>query len=1323
MDEKQRHDESLPNLSNLPITEKRAPEGNLLSLKFFMMTNTEVEKLSSLTAFRSSDLTSPSLGLPNLSGECSTCNGSSMRQCDGHTGCIKLQSPIYHPYYVEKLVQILNGVCFMCKSARKSKRTKSRFKIAQKHASDVDRPGCTYCNIHRRKWKFKALKEMSNLTISIEITGCLPNMLEKKGIQDRLDPGVTNIVLHPFQVFQLLKDLERNLIDWHILRRDLLFLSCLPVPPNCCRLTESRKYASSSKAAFDTRTKALKSVVNLNGLTDDEQQHRDVPYAVLDSLHLSKLHPKYQSRSTSSNVSGMRWIKEVVLSKRTDHVCRMTVVGDPTIRLNEIGIPKDICKCLTVPEVITCHNIHIWNAQIENVELRDIYVRRNSKLCFLNDLERLHIGDILSRPLKDGDLLLVNRPPSIHQHSMIALSVKTLPTAAVFSLNPLCCAPLYGDFDGDCLHAYIPQSIHSKIELQDLVHLDKQLLNGQDNRSLISLSQDSLTASHLLLRDMAFLNKFAIQQLELSSMRFLPSPAIIKAPLAPGPLWTGQQLFNVILPEGFEFSIQSGLVNISNGEVLVSPADSLWLENKPDGLFSKICRSYSDMAIKNFTSAQKIFCEWISARGLSVSLEDLFITSHTYDQKKLIQEVEACLREGHHACFINCLLLTNINGMNYFNVSHKRKDISNSGNDDPHHIVNSGNEKDYLITNPKCFLAFKEVFSGLENIVQDFVNKSNSMLLMIKAGSKGSLSKFLQQSVCVGLQFHAASYKIAYTFSCADWNKYRFSHKGGILPEKSYHEKTCGSCSVIRSSFIDGLNPLEFFLVSSSGRMNLFSDNAEYPGTLTRKLMFYLRDIRIEYDRTVRSSYGPQIIKFPYENPALNQGQSVNTEVNFQGGHPIGALAACSISDAAYSALDLPNTFHETSPLASLRKAFELGQKRSTSGQIISLALSHKLKRWDYGYEYAALKIQQHLKGVYFSDVVCKVLIFYAGQNVEGNSPWIIHFHLNKERMAKHRLSVNKIGDIILSKYKLFKKKTSIKFPVLQISGRSCLVDSVREEQTMDDCISISAENSVIPVDLDYTQNTLMPLLLRTVIKGYHEVKEVDIKWEDHVESSGLYLRVIMSESCKQKTGWNFLLLACLPIMDLIDWNRSHPISIFDTFTALGIDAAWRCFVRDLKAATVKIGKQIQDEHLHLVADSLSATGEFHSLTGRGLKLQREQQSINSPLLHGFFSTPAKNFINAAKKGEEDRLLGAVEAMAWGKEASFGSNGPFKLLWKEPNLDAQGNVYQMLKQTCASTPKASANYHERAPTGEYSGHGVAPEPYNLKASLRKILHK
>ncbi|XP_078447959.1 nuclear RNA polymerase D1A isoform X3 [Wolffia australiana] len=1201
MDEKQRHDESLPNLSNLPITEKRAPEGNLLSLKFFMMTNTEVEKLSSLTAFRSSDLTSPSLGLPNLSGECSTCNGSSMRQCDGHTGCIKLQSPIYHPYYVEKLVQILNGVCFMCKSARKSKRTKSRFKIAQKHASDVDRPGCTYCNIHRRKWKFKALKEMSNLTISIEITGCLPNMLEKKGIQDRLDPGVTNIVLHPFQVFQLLKDLERNLIDWHILRRDLLFLSCLPVPPNCCRLTESRKYASSSKAAFDTRTKALKSVVNLNGLTDDEQQHRDVPYAVLDSLHLSKLHPKYQSRSTSSNVSGMRWIKEVVLSKRTDHVCRMTVVGDPTIRLNEIGIPKDICKCLTVPEVITCHNIHIWNAQIENVELRDIYVRRNSKLCFLNDLERLHIGDILSRPLKDGDLLLVNRPPSIHQHSMIALSVKTLPTAAVFSLNPLCCAPLYGDFDGDCLHAYIPQSIHSKIELQDLVHLDKQLLNGQDNRSLISLSQDSLTASHLLLRDMAFLNKFAIQQLELSSMRFLPSPAIIKAPLAPGPLWTGQQLFNVILPEGFEFSIQSGLVNISNGEVLVSPADSLWLENKPDGLFSKICRSYSDMAIKNFTSAQKIFCEWISARGLSVSLEDLFITSHTYDQKKLIQEVEACLRE--------------------------------------------------------------------------------------------------------------------------DWNKYRFSHKGGILPEKSYHEKTCGSCSVIRSSFIDGLNPLEFFLVSSSGRMNLFSDNAEYPGTLTRKLMFYLRDIRIEYDRTVRSSYGPQIIKFPYENPALNQGQSVNTEVNFQGGHPIGALAACSISDAAYSALDLPNTFHETSPLASLRKAFELGQKRSTSGQIISLALSHKLKRWDYGYEYAALKIQQHLKGVYFSDVVCKVLIFYAGQNVEGNSPWIIHFHLNKERMAKHRLSVNKIGDIILSKYKLFKKKTSIKFPVLQISGRSCLVDSVREEQTMDDCISISAENSVIPVDLDYTQNTLMPLLLRTVIKGYHEVKEVDIKWEDHVESSGLYLRVIMSESCKQKTGWNFLLLACLPIMDLIDWNRSHPISIFDTFTALGIDAAWRCFVRDLKAATVKIGKQIQDEHLHLVADSLSATGEFHSLTGRGLKLQREQQSINSPLLHGFFSTPAKNFINAAKKGEEDRLLGAVEAMAWGKEASFGSNGPFKLLWKEPNLDAQGNVYQMLKQTCASTPKASANYHERAPTGEYSGHGVAPEPYNLKASLRKILHK
>lgn len=598
-------------------------------------------------------------------------------------------------------------------------------------------------------------------------------------------------------------------------------------------------------------------------------------------------------------------------------MCRMTVVGDPNVRLSEIGIPEEVSKHLVIPESITCHNKHIWNSTCKKyLNYMAIYARRNSRFCSLTNPVDLQIGDVLYRPLEDGDLLLVNRPPSVHQHSLIALSARILPTTAVLSINPLCCAPLYGDFDGDCLHAYVPQSIHSRVELNELVHLNKQLLNGQDSRSLVPLSQDSLTAAYLLTGNMVFLSRSEIQQLQMPSTRLLQYPAILKAPLLTGPLWTGQQLFSAILPEDMEFSLSSMTINISNGEVLVSPAESSWLGNTADGLFSKISRCYGDKALDYFFSAKKILCEWISMRGLSVSLADMYVASNSYDRNKLIQEVEYGLREAHQACYMTNLLM-NAEIVDHFKDCNGREEISNSISVEIHRMLKC----EHKVVNSKSFALFKEVFSELQYLVREFASKNNSMLSMIQAGSKGSLSKFLEQSVCLGLQYSAASFKIPSRLSCADGNQHKVSDLHGIAEETSDHTHTgtSGSCAVIKSSFLDGLNPFECFLHSLSGRMNLFSENAEFPGTLTRKLMFYMRDLYVAYDQTVRNSYGQQVIEFSYDIPCKTSVEDSYCETAVQGGQPIGALAACSISEAAYSALELPSNNAEASPLLNLK--------------------------------------------------------------------------------------------------------------------------------------------------------------------------------------------------------------------------------------------------------------------------------------------------------------------------------------------------------------------------------------------------------------------
>lgn len=52
------------------------------------------------------------------------------------------------------------------------------------------------------------------------------------------------------------------------------------------------------------------------------------------------------------------------------------------------------------------------------------------------------------------------------------------------------------------------------------------------------------------------------------------------------------------------------------------------------------------------------------------------------------------------------------------------------------------------------------------------------------------------------------------------------------------------------------------------------------------------------------------------------------------------------------------------------------------------------------------------------------------------------------------------------------------------ISNRYCLEDGIHEEQAMENCITVAAENSRFPVDLDDIRNIVIPVLLRTVVKG-----------------------------------------------------------------------------------------------------------------------------------------------------------------------------------------------------------------------------------------------
>jgi len=608
----------------------------------------------------------------------------------------------------------------------------------------------------------------------------------------------------------------------------------------------------------------------------------------------------------------MKWLKDAVLSKRSDNAFRSIMVGDPKIRLWEIGIPEGLASNLVVSEHVSSYNLENMNLKC-NLHLlakEELFIRRNGKLMFIRKANQLEVGDIAYRPLQDGDLILINRPPSVHQHSLIALSTKILPIQSVVSINPLCCTPFLGDFDGDCLHGYIPQSIQSRIELGELVSLHQQLLNMQDGRSLVSLTHDSLAAAHLLTSTDVFLKKSELQQLQMLclSVSKTPAPAVVKSMDFQGSLWTGKQLFSMLLPSGMNFSCDRKL-HIIDSEVLTCSSGSSWLQNSTSGLFSVMFKQYGHKALDFLSSAQEVLCEFLTMRGLSVSLSDLYMFSDHYSRRKLTEGVKLALDEAEEAFRIKQILLDPIN-IPVLKCHDETEDVTYRQSD---YIQNN------LSVVRSSIMAFKDVFSDLLKMVQQQVSNDNSMMVMINAGSKGSMLKYAQQTACVGLQLPASKFpfRIPSQLSCTSWNMQKSLNceaegtNGRVGGQNLY--------AVIRHSFIEGLNPLECLLHAISGRANFFSEHADVPGTLTRKLMYHLRDLHVAYDGTVRSSYGQHITQFSYDTA---DDMYCNRDRIDEIGAPVGSWAASSVSEAAYGALDHPVNGLEDSPLMNLQVTF-----------------------------------------------------------------------------------------------------------------------------------------------------------------------------------------------------------------------------------------------------------------------------------------------------------------------------------------------------------------------------------------------------------------
>lgn len=142
---------------------------------------------------------------------------------------------------------------------------------------------------------------------------------------------------------------------------------------------------------------------------------------------------------------------EDIDSKRTDFSGRTVITPDPNLSINELGMPIAIAKNITFPEIVTPYNIEYLSKLVRNG--RDKYPGANFvipastgesdgklpiDLRFRKEKIELRYGDVVERHIQNGDIVLLNRQPTLHKQSMMGHRVKVInnPNYCTFRINP-----------------------------------------------------------------------------------------------------------------------------------------------------------------------------------------------------------------------------------------------------------------------------------------------------------------------------------------------------------------------------------------------------------------------------------------------------------------------------------------------------------------------------------------------------------------------------------------------------------------------------------------------------------------------------------------------------------------------------------------------------------------------------------------------------------------------------------------------------------------------------------------------------------------------
>jgi DNA-directed RNA polymerase I subunit RPA1 len=592
-----------------------------------------------------------------------------------------------------------------------------------------------------------------------------------------------------------------------------------------------------------------------------------------------------------------------LMGKRSFHTCRSTIVPDPYISGNQVILPLKFTKTLKIPDIMNTYsfrknfgqNKHIRsNRRITENRIFEDYFGNNLNLlrcdrknietqlvniCYRYFFYKIHnTGEEFGlnfnhRNIRDNDILILNRQPTLHRVSIMSHFLKILPGSNSIKLNYMNCNSYNADFDGDEMNIHVPQNIMAIAESFILAIASNNYKVPTNSAPIRGLIQDYIISAIEMSNKDFFLDSknFSYFQNTIintwSIEKFFPIPAILK----PNILWTGKQIFDSIMQNTsrkfncfflesrtkfneLAFAKDETKIMIRNGFLHRGIFDSSQLGKNRHGILNAVYEKLGhDIGEKFLFNLNLVLNDFQRSVSHTTGLADLIFKTDLDKQrirvlkrkKRILKYLTRKITSKHGIC---CQFQKDSFKNYKFLISLKT------------FFIVSGYLIDYLIIFQKIFLS--ELYSkNIESCIPGALEKKlidNGFAKMTSSGAKGSSLNVFQ--ICLQLG------QIELEGKCIARVKY-----GKTLPAFDSYDISPEANGFVFQRFLTGILPIEYFFHCMAAREGLLDTaiKTSQSGYIQRSLVKHLESVKISYDLLVKFGAN-QILQFNFSNDSID---------------------------------------------------------------------------------------------------------------------------------------------------------------------------------------------------------------------------------------------------------------------------------------------------------------------------------------------------------------------------------------------------------------------------------------------------------------------